>query len=121
MSQYFVKLNRKNVNDDCLSDPLSVSVNIVTFDSISCKIDDVPQIQGSITTTDVITANLQIPDAMPIDIYDGQYEIDPKAHAATILNTSGRMLLKDVTIRKIPYFETSNLSGYTVYIASEVN
>ena len=33
-----------------------------------------------------------------------------------------KVLKKDVTVQKVPYFETSNIqNGVTVYIAEEVN
>lgn len=116
MAQYFVE-----INNNFAPDPLSVSADIASIKTITCNIDSIPQIQGSIATTHTIVANVQIPDIIHTEIYDGQYEIDPKAYTATILNTSGKTLLDNVTVKKIPYFETSNLSGYTVYIASEVD
>ena len=44
--------------------------------------------------------------------YEGEYTVIPKANAPTVLAT--------VTVTKIPYYETSNPTGDTVYIASEV-
>lgn len=52
--------------------------------------------------------------------YDGAYEVTPSAHEAQILETEGRVMEDDVTVRIIPFFQTSNISGDTVYIASEV-
>ena len=52
--------------------------------------------------------------------YDGAYEVTPKADSAVILPTKDRLLSKDVNVKKIPYYETSNQTGVTVYIASEV-
>ena len=52
--------------------------------------------------------------------YDGEYTVIPKANAPTVLETAGKTLNKDVTVTKIPYYETSNPTGDTVYIASEV-
>ena len=50
----------------------------------------------------------------------GEYTVIPKANAPTVLETAGKTLNKDVTVTKIPYYETSNPTGDTVYIASEV-
>lgn len=55
-----------------------------------------------------------------IEQYDGPYEVTPDAHAPVILGTSNKILAEDVTVKKIPYYQTSNPSGDTVYIASEV-
>lgn len=52
--------------------------------------------------------------------YHGDYEVTPSASTAIILETGGLMMVEDVTVRKIPYYETSNITGKTVYIASEV-
>ena len=46
--------------------------------------------------------------------YEGEYTVIPKANAPTVLETAGK------TLSKIPYYETSNPTGDTVYIASEV-
>ena len=52
--------------------------------------------------------------------YTGAYDVTPKVHAQT-LPTAEKYLSKDVTIKKIPYFEVSNNSGgETVYIGNEV-
>lgn len=42
--------------------------------------------------------------------YEGEYEVTPKIEAQT-LPTAERLLMKDVKIEKIPYFEVSNNSG----------
>lgn len=52
--------------------------------------------------------------------YEGEYEVTPQAKSAVILPTKDRLLSKDVNVKKIPYYETSNQTGVTVYIASEV-
>ncbi len=54
------------------------------------------------------------------ETYQGDYVVVPKAHEETILETRDLVMADDVTVKKVPYFETSNLSGKTVYIASEV-
>ena len=53
------------------------------------------------------------------DVYRGEYEVTPKAHSETILETREKLMADDVTVLKIPYYETSNESGLTVYIAGE--
>lgn len=52
--------------------------------------------------------------------YIGETVVIPKAHDETILQTKHKGLDEDITVRKIPYYETSNESGTTVYIADEV-
>ena len=52
--------------------------------------------------------------------YSGEYVVTPLAEEAVVLPTTNKILYDDVTVTKVPYFETSNTSGTTVYIASEV-
>lgn len=50
--------------------------------------------------------------------YDGPHEVTPTAQEQT-LATMNRLLRKDVTVHKVPYFETTNESGgVTVSILS---
>ena len=57
------------------------------------------------------------------DMYTGETVVIPKAHEAQILLCKDKTMPDDVTVTKVPYFETSNDSGTTVYIASrgEIN
>ena len=52
--------------------------------------------------------------------YEGSYTAIPKAHSQTILPTNGKTLADNITVQQIPFFETSNPNGKTVYIANEV-
>lgn len=52
--------------------------------------------------------------------YDGEYTVTPKVEAQT-LPTKEKVMLDDVTVKAIPFFNVSNTSGgSTVYIGSEV-
>lgn len=54
------------------------------------------------------------------EVYDGTYSITPKTSEQT-LHTTGKVMLDDVTVNAIPYFDVSNVyGGRTVYIANEV-
>lgn len=55
-----------------------------------------------------------------VPVFTGNYTVTPKAHDATILHCRGYKMSSDVTVNKVPYFETSNQTGQTVYIANEV-
>lgn len=54
------------------------------------------------------------------DPFLGEYEVTPKVDAQT-MPCAGKKMLKDVDIKAIPFFETSNEAGTTVYIAAEVD
>lgn len=53
--------------------------------------------------------------------YTGAYEVTPKAYEEQILETAHKYLTQNVTVHEVPIYVTSNPSGETVYIASEVN
>lgn len=52
--------------------------------------------------------------------YEGPYTVTPLARNQTVLDTNGKLMTDDVTVLEVPYWETSNISGMTVYIANEV-
>lgn len=52
--------------------------------------------------------------------YAGPHEVTPKAAAAQVLETARKVVLQDITVHEVPYWETSNQSGKTAFIASEV-
>lgn len=55
-----------------------------------------------------------------VEIYEGDYVVTPKVEVQS-LPTKNKFLQKDVSVRSIPYFETSNAAGgKTVYIGREV-
>lgn len=92
--------------------------------------DNTVKVVGYISTEQDITGNVALnlpPLAGAVDIkgamnpvFEGKYEVTPLAQAAVVLDTQGKIMLDDVTVKKIPYYETSNLYGETVYIAAEV-
>lgn len=72
--------------------------------------------QKLIVKQDIIT----VPVYEEVPEYEGSYDVTPKVEEQT-LPTAEKFLQKDVTIKKIPYFEVSNTSGGdTVYIGKEV-
>ena len=58
--------------------------------------------------------------AVDVPVYGGPYEAIPKVTAQT-LPTANKLMLEDVSVRAIPYFDVSNpAGGNTIYIANEV-
>lgn len=55
-----------------------------------------------------------------IELYDGATTIIPEAHEEQVLQTANKKVLENIIVKKVPYFQTSNQTGETVYIASEV-
>lgn len=55
------------------------------------------------------------------DEYTGEYEVTLKTFDAQVLQTANKLLSDDITVKKVPYSETSNKAdGKTVYIGQEV-
>lgn len=52
--------------------------------------------------------------------YRGEHVIVPKAQTEQILETANKIVDQNITVKKVPYYETSNDYGETVYICSEV-
>ena len=50
------------------------------------------------------------------DIYTGEYEVTPSVKEAITLKTNTKTLTNDVTVNKIPYYETSNQYGKSIII-----
>lgn len=54
------------------------------------------------------------------ELYEGDYFVTPKTTAQTI-PTKDKVMVKDMTVNSIPFFNVSNTSGgTTAYIGSEV-
>lgn len=52
--------------------------------------------------------------------YTGEYTVTPKVNSQT-LETAKKLMINDVTIKAIPYYDVGNTSGgSTVYIGNEV-
>lgn len=87
----------------------------VTVSGLNTQVD-VTLSEGSQTVTADVSEFIIID---PAPAYQGSYEVTPKTSEQT-LPTTGKSLWQDVTVHKIPYYETSNVQGTTVYIANEV-
>ncbi len=83
---------------------------------------DVPLVIDLEVESDILEFDLEVDQTIVVnhiegERYDGEYVVTPLAKNEVVLETSGKIMLDDVTVRKVPYFETSNESGgYTVYI-----
>lgn len=90
------------------------------------------QLHGALTATGrlsgslvgdhhIVHGSLTIPSAVDVQPYTGAYEVTPKAWDEQVLQTEGKLMTDDVTVFRVPYYETINLfDGKTAYIAEEV-
>lgn len=107
-----------------------LSGSLVDSHGIACSLSESPIVNGIMSISEVFNVNLSGAESLSADItlpkqvggdpYQGSYVVTPKANSQTVLETKGKTMSDDVTVVEIPYYETSNISGSTVYIANEV-
>ena len=104
---------------------LSVGVDIAELGVSSADV----QMDVSVETYDLgvasMSADLNIESPIVIGgsvlpAYAGEYIVTPKAYEDQTLATKNKRMKDNVTVKAVPYWETSNKYGETVYIASEV-
>lgn len=78
------------------------------------------RLEGALSAVGTLQGTLSRGEGVIAQTYDGDYTVTPRANVEQVLETNGKLMADDVTVFEIPYFETSNLSGTTVYIANEV-
>ncbi len=93
-----------------MTSPASLSGTLSTPANLTGKLSAPAKLEGKIT----------IPTAIEKETYGGDYEVTPLANSSVVLETSGKLMTDDVTVLQVPYYQTSNEYGDTVYIASEV-
>lgn len=84
--------------------------------------NDIDILHGKLSKPGKLKGKITIPEKVMVipDTYYGSYEVIPTTDEQ-VLHTKSKYMEDDVTVRAIPYFETSNQTGGdTVYIASEV-
>ena len=67
------------------------------------------QTNSSVIDIDIDNRNIGVP-------YTGTYEVTPLPFAEQELRTENKVLSRNVVIHEIPYYETSNEYGKTIYI-----
>lgn len=92
------------------------------------QIDDGTKVVATVSTDVGISVMLSAPASVGVGVgtqtyvahesYAGPYEVTPTSHEQS-LDTADKHMRRDVTIHKVPYYETSNEGGgVTVSILS---
>lgn len=92
---------------------------LTTSDCLCGELVSSTTISGAITSTNTISGELTIPPEKYIDPYTGSYIVVSKPFEDEVLKTMNHQMTRNVTVLKIPYYETGNETGYTVYIGGE--
>lgn len=80
-------------------------------------------IEGDVSLTNMIDGELgtfYLASSETHEIYNGNYTVVPSASDDITLETNNKIMERDVTVFKVPYYQTSNVEGTTVYIAQSV-
>ena len=72
---------------------------------------------------EAVLQNSMVINATIVDVpqYEGEYVIIPLADNDQVLETKDKLCTDDITVTKIPTFQTHNESGITFYIAEVGN
>lgn len=67
-------------------------------------------ISGTIKQKSTVSGRIGSPERVPLPYYEGEYNVIPDWDDI-ILETEQKSMSSNVTVEKIPYHETSNVSG----------
>lgn len=87
---------------------------ISALSTLEGAINICPSLIGKITLKEKLKGTIIVP-LEHYEHYQGNYTIIPKTTSQT-LHTANLVMDDDVTVLEIPYFETANETGDTVYI-----
>ena len=87
--------------------------------AIRLKVADSSPTSLKVGVSETVILQIEQGSAILPPSYQGSYEVTPKVTAQT-LATKNLMMLDDVAVLAVPYYENPNQSGTTVYIANEV-
>lgn len=89
------------------------------MDILKGTLSPAASMKGALSAPATLKGKLSVPQIIVPNPYEGDYVITPRAHDPVTLATMNKTLTDDITVLKIPYYETSNESGMTVYIGNE--
>lgn len=89
--------------------------------SIHTKIQPTANIKTKVQPLAQIKTKTGIPEMIIVEpeIYTGQTVVVPSAYFEQELYTKDKLVKSNITVRKIPYYETTNDTGKTIYIGNE--
>lgn len=101
-------------------DECGISGVVRTLDTLQGRVENGSEIYGRVESGGVLIGSVGFPKCDYPPLYRGEYDVIPKAHIMQTLETDGKTMEDDVRVHEIPYYETSNVSGTTVYIADSL-
>ena len=95
---------------------IDISPDRVSYGSLKAVISNSVALTGRINSINKLQGVISVLE--PVDSYKGDYIITPKVESQSI-KTKNKKMEDNVTVLAIPYYETSNPTGKTVYIGGE--
>lgn len=87
----------------------------LTNDEIKGTLETEINITGNLTTDTNLIGTIIEGEGTHRSVFSGSYEITPQVNSQT-LETNNKIMTDDIEISSIPYRETPNQYGKTVYI-----
>lgn len=78
-------------------------------------------LSGKLSASGGLSGKLSMATAASYEVYEGDYKVVPQAFNTQTLETANKLLKENIVVAEVPFFETSNETGLTVYIAREVD
>ena len=94
-------------------------IGTISENTLKGKINDLEHLKGKIFSNNSITVNIGNASISKPN-YDGDYTVIPSINEQT-LETKNKVMLDNLNIKEIPYFQTSNEYGDTIYIGKEID
>lgn len=93
---------------------------VLVHDTLNGVLKGSDTIQGQLKAQGMLVGKVGFPKCQAWqDEYEGDYDVIPKTYMQT-LDTDNKVLRDEVRVHEIPYYETSNVDGVTVYIGNEL-
>lgn len=89
----------------------SIHSNIRTKTSIHSKLESKGSINSKVGLPTIVEQQ--------VDIYEGPTTVVPSSYFDQELYTKNKLVKSDITVKQIPFYETTNETGKTIYIGNE--
>ena len=98
---------------DNLKGTIDISLSNVSVGQLKAVVSNTVSLIGKLNSTNKLQGIISAIE--PVESYKGDYAITPKIDSQ-IMRTKNKKMEDNITVLAIPYYETSNLTGKTVYI-----
>ena len=93
------------------------------MEHITIKLDSISPVTAKIASNEAMVARMDsvMIHTSNIEFYDGEYKVIPLAKKEITLFTKNKTMSDDVSVKRIPRYETSNDAGGETFYIAEVN